>query len=168
LKEGENVITILVTSADGKEKSSYQIIVNKPAAASSKTILGENKNTNIAIIVIGILFIAAITIVIVAIIKKKRAEKEFEDEIDDPYRNTLDNEEKYTDENKINENILEKEDFTGIFKNQISEKDEDYVPEIKQEKNLDNMEMTRRYSTNYDYTLEQYKKPKNSGKGKHF
>lgn len=168
LKEGENVITILVTSADGKEKSSYQIIVNKPAAESSKTILGENKNTNIAIIVIEILVIAAITIVVVAIIKKKRAEKEFEDEIDDPYRNNLDKEENYTDENKINENILEKEDFTGIFKNQISEKDEDYVPEIKQEKNLDNMEMTRRYSTNYDYTLEQYKKPKNSGKGKHF
>ncbi len=168
LKEGENVITILVTSADGKEKSSYQIIVNKPTSEASKNMLGENKNTNIAIISIGILVMSAIVIVVVAIIKKKRAEKEFEDEIDDPYRNNFNKEENNDNINDISENNLEEKDFTGIFKNQISENDEDYVPEIKQEKNLDNMEMTRRYSTNYDYTLEQYKKPKNPGKGKHF
>lgn len=194
-KEGENIITILVTSADGTEKSSYQIIVNKPAATSESMFSGDNGKTNIALIAIGVLVVVAIVIVVVAIIKKRRAEDEYEDD-EDPYRPSFD------DEDLDTEIDAKKEDFTGIFKHQILEddemeqrntmqqtgrfqtnnvetevtddkskfkEDEDYIPDTKQEKNIDNtMEMTRRYSTNYDYTLEQYKKPKNTGKGKHF
>lgn len=194
-KEGENIITILVTSADGTEKSSYQIIVNKPAATSESMFSGDNGKTNIALIAIGVLVVVAIVIVGIAIIKKRRAEDEYEDD-EDPYRPSFD------DEDLDTEIDAKKEDFTGIFKHQILEddemeqrntmqqtgrfqtnnvetevtddkskfkEDEDYIPDTKQEKNIDNtMEMTRRYSTNYDYTLEQYKKPKNTGKGKHF
>lgn len=194
-KEGENIITILVTSADGTEKSSYQIIVNKPAATSESMFSGDNGKTNIALIAIGVLVVVAIVIVVVAIIKKRRAEDEYEDD-EDPYRPSFD------DEDLDTEIDAKKEDFTGIFKHQILDddemeqkntmqqtgrfqttnmetevtddkskfkEDEDYIPDTKQEKNIDNtMEMTRRYSTNYDYTLEQYKKTKNTGKGKHF
>lgn len=196
LKEGENVITILVTSADGTEKSSYQIIVNKPATASENLFTGENGKTNIALIAIGVLIVVAVIIVVIAIIKKRRAEEEYDDDEPDPYRPSFNDDDLDTDED------AKKEDFTGVYKHQILDDDEmeqrntiqqtgrfqttsmeieekldnakiqddeDYVPDTKQEKNIDNtMEMTRRYSTNYDYTLEQYKKPKNTGKGKHF
>lgn len=195
-KEGENIITILVTSANGTEMSSYQIIVNKLPASSQGMLSGNNGKTNIALIAIGALVVVAIVIVIIAIIKKRRAEENFDDDID-PYKPS------FNDDDLDIEEDLKKEDFTGIYKRQImdddemeakqtmqqtgrfqnqnisaepqieennQEDDEDYIPDTKQEKNIDNtMEMTRRYSTNYDYTLEQqYKKTKNTGKGKHF
>ncbi len=195
-KEGENVITILVTSSDKSEKSSYQIIVNKLAATSTNALSGENKKTNIALIAIGVLVLSGITIVIVTVVRKRGLQAHFEDE-KDPYRPSF-------DDDLNTEAEAKNEDFTGVYKNQImdddemenvnkvnsidkiesiaddietqddghiSKDDEDYIPDMKQEKNIDNtVEMTRRYSTNYDYTLEQYKKPKNggTGKGKHF
>lgn len=185
-QEGENVITILVTSEDGKLKTSYQIIVNKVAAAPETGIFsGEDGKTNIALIAIGVLILIAIIIIIVTVIKKKKEDDEY-------YGNSAGGFYKpsFDDEDLDTHGDAEKENFTGVYKNQIMSEDEmeptafektskikttslnneDYIPELKEDSNMDNTQATRRFSTNYDYKPETPRKPRNSGgsKGKHF
>ena len=185
-QEGENVITILVTSEDGKLKTSYQIIVNKVAAAPETGIFsGEDGKTNIALIAIGVLILIAIIIIIVTVIKKKKEDDEY-------YGNSAGGFYKpsFDDEDLDTHGDAEKENFTGVYKNQIMSEDEmeqtafektskikttslnneDYIPELKEDSNIDNTQATRRFSTNYDYKPETPRKPRNSGgsKGKHF
>lgn len=168
-QEGENLITILVTSKDGTLKTSYQIIVNKVAPAPTTSMLsGENGKINIALIAIGILLIIAIIIIIVAIIKKKKEENK--DDFIGCYKPSFDEYEEKININDSEDEIQEKPfektsqlDIPSLY-------DEDYVPELKSDTTFENTEVTRRFSTNYDEKPETQKKPKNggTGKGKHF
>lgn len=185
-QEGENVITILVTSEDGKLKTSYQIIVNKVAAAPETGIFsGEDGKTNIALIAIGVLILIAIIIIIVTVIKKKKEDDEYYGNLAGGFYKPS-----FDDEDLDTHGDAEKENFTGVYKNQIMSEDEmeptafektskikttslnneDYIPELKEDSNIDNTQATRRFSTNYDYKPETPRKPRNSGgsKGKHF
>lgn len=80
-KEGQNVIVILLTSADGSETANYQIKVNVPAEVIEKA---EEPDTTFYIL-IGIA-VAVVLIAIVLIIKRHRstrdeyADDEFEEE----------------------------------------------------------------------------------------
>lgn len=70
LIKGENIITITVTSEDGKEKVVYQIIVNK----DSDVLVTTNKKDMIIYggIVVGVILIFVIIIIIVKSKKKKK------------------------------------------------------------------------------------------------
>lgn len=76
-KEGQNVIIILLTSADGKETANYQIRVNVPAEVIEQA---EEPDTTFYIL-IGIA-IAVVLIAIVLVIKRRRAanDDDFDDE----------------------------------------------------------------------------------------
>lgn len=75
--EGENMVTILVTSADGNQTATYQIKVVMPSQAI------ENKdNIQFYFICGGIVLAAVIVIIIVVVIYKKRKNNEAYDEKD--------------------------------------------------------------------------------------
>lgn len=77
-KAGQNVIVILLTSADGSETATYQIKVNVPAEVMEKA--AEEENTTLYIL-IGIA-IAVVLIAIIVIVRRRRASRE-EDYEDD-------------------------------------------------------------------------------------
>ena len=77
--DGKNVITILVTSKDGKNVVTYQVNVNKNMASDS-----ENKNDDKAqnmmwIIIIGIVLVVVIALIII-LKRKKRINEYYEEE----------------------------------------------------------------------------------------
>ena len=67
LKEGENVVNIIVTSQDENEIKTYQIIVNKTTEVSI-----ANEIVNKKVIVAGAVGLIVIIIIIVVIVRKKR------------------------------------------------------------------------------------------------
>ena len=71
-KEGQNVIVILLTSADGSETATYQIKVNVPAEVIEKA--EEEENISFYIL-IGIA-VAVVLIAIIVVIRRHRASRE--------------------------------------------------------------------------------------------
>lgn len=77
LQEGENTVTIMLKSEDGKQNVTYQIIVKK----AGKTVVGsnvsENNSSNMQYIIVGsILGGILLIIIIVLIVKKIRSNRE--------------------------------------------------------------------------------------------
>ncbi len=71
-KEGQNVIVILLTSADGSETATYQIKVNVPAEVMEKE---EEKQDTTLYILIGIA-VAVVIIAIIVVVRRHRASRE--------------------------------------------------------------------------------------------
>lgn len=72
-KEGQNVIVILLTSADGSETATYQIKVNVPAEVIEKAEAEEQDTT--LYILIGIA-VAVVIIAIIVVVRRHRASRE--------------------------------------------------------------------------------------------
>lgn len=106
--EGENMVTILVTSADGSQTATYQIKVVMPSEAI------ENKDNIQFYLICGGIVLAAIIVIIVAVVifKKRKNSTETEEDLDDIYSSPLKNtsEEK---ENKKEEARKEKKSQKG-------------------------------------------------------
>lgn len=76
LVEGENIITIIITSEDGSEIKTYQITVNK-----TSNIEEEEENVNndlIYYIIAGVILIIIVSIIIGMIVKKQRSRTIFD------------------------------------------------------------------------------------------
>lgn len=72
LKEGENIITIIVSSKDGEKKATYQIKVTKEAVKEEKTPRNVQSNSKIYIYAgIGAVALIALIIVIVYTVKHR-------------------------------------------------------------------------------------------------
>ncbi|MEI3394770.1 MAG: cadherin-like beta sandwich domain-containing protein [Clostridia bacterium] len=76
LKDGENIITIIVKDETGEKTVTYQITVNKTVSNNEKTEatvqnINNSKKKKILILVCGVIFIILI-IVIIMVIKKKK------------------------------------------------------------------------------------------------
>ena len=72
LKEGENIITIIVSSKDGKKKATYQIKATKEAVKEEKTPRNVQSNSKIYIYAgIGAVALIALIIVIVYTVKHR-------------------------------------------------------------------------------------------------
>ena len=105
LQEGENIITIIVSSKDGLEKVTYQIKVNK-IIAPIQTVTAYNFDKNIVIYgIIAAIVLVALFIVVWYVIKHRKQENdEFEDYYDDE---DFENNEEIDEEMKIDNNTIE-------------------------------------------------------------
>lgn len=157
LKDGENIITILVSNAETEEYATYQIIVNKNAESE---IVGTVDWTNPSTwglkekIIVGVAVLLVIVIIVAIIIKIKLAKKEDED-LDLPGAEELDRalaeHQELADETESqNEEFIE----TSENDNQYNDY---YTNSVEQEKPKSDIERAQEY-------FESYTKRK----GKHF
>jgi len=143
---GENVVTIMVKSKDGKENVTYQILVNKPEKGSTTTEI-VNENTGITnskmflYVAIGIFSIALLLIIII-IVRSIKKSKEEDYDSEDAYGFN------YSDDNNITEELY------GIRNNKLNEEDEQ--PEISKTKLYD-------VEKEVDFSEEE-RKPRKKGK----
>ena len=160
LQEGENIINIILTSEDGEEIVTYQLIVNK--ITSSSEVVGptiEDNNNQNMIILIGAVVVIAV-IIIVAIILLVRRHKRMNPDYDEYDGYGLYNYDLYNNPNDDNENNNED---TQNYENDNIYKFEDSEEE-KQETNTYN-----EYNdyNDYDDDFDGGKKKRRRGKGKH-
>lgn len=125
LEYGENIITIMVTDAEGTTTRIYQIIVNKQQSEMTEsvgeTIIAQTKNVvannKIPVIIISSLIVIAIIILII-IIKSGKKEDDFEQQLEEENKkNILDeevSEEAYAENQYLNE-LREKEKSAKII-----------------------------------------------------
>lgn len=143
LNVGENLITIIVTSADEKETVTYQIKANKLERVAQE----ENKQLNVKnLLICGTIAIVVIIIIIILIVKYiKNGENS---NIDYMYDDNLEN----------NENEPE---VTEEKSEEMKEKDEKEIEENVTEKQHE--------KTKVDELLDDYEEesPRKKGKGKH-
>lgn len=121
LKEGENIITIIVSSKDGEKKATYQIKATKEAVKEEKTPRNIQTNSKIYIYAgIGAATLIALIIVIVYTVKHRKEEEDdsekfegFPDELpekdDNQEMNNDSKEEK--ESNKIEQEEIDKKNY---------------------------------------------------------
>ena len=141
LKDGENIITIIVTSANGEETVTYQIKANKLTVIEQQ----ENKQFDMKTILISALIALIILVIIIILITKYV--KRNDNGIDYMYEDNLEKDEDFKEEN-INADTENKQD---------EEIAEEITPKLEKKKpSIDDL-----YS---DFDDEM---PKKRGKGKH-
>ena len=125
LKEGENVITILVTNEAGDKTAAYQIkltktLVDEEALAKQQELEKQEQNRKIIIICSAV---AVVLVIIIILIWRHRRNKRLAEEYSIPYQGFNDDEDyDYDDENYNQENTYEK--ISDKF-NKIDESEED-------------------------------------------
>ncbi len=103
LKEGQNIISILVSDQEGENTITYQITVNKSLVDKEKEAKAENIKKSV---IIGSTIIV-ITILLIILIKKKRKNEEFNYGYDNEYIEPYVENKKENQEEIIEENIEE-------------------------------------------------------------
>lgn len=125
LKEGENIITILVTNEAGDKTAAYQIkltktLVDEEALAKQQELEKQEQNRKIIIICSAV---AVVLVIIIILIWRHRRNKRLAEEYSIPYQGFNDDEDyDYDDENYNQENTYEK--ISDKF-NKIDESEED-------------------------------------------
>lgn len=118
IKNGENVITITVTSADGENTVTYQIIVKKEEiVAVAKTDKNEEKDNTKLFLIIGIV-VAIVALVVITIVMSKKSKgkpvKIYEDgdynETEEYHNSSSDEEYQENSENIEDEEYYDEED----------------------------------------------------------
>ena len=151
LKEGENIITILVSDSDGGNVATYQVIVNK-SLVDEEAIQKEQAEKRKKIIVASVVGIIIIILIIAFIIRYRR-NRYYEDEEDwEEDHNDL-----FSEDNMNEDDCKEDTDFI-----EVKGKTEEEEKEALKRKFLENYN-----SNNYD-EYEEESKPKRRSKGKRF
>ena len=150
LKNGENIITILVTNETGDKTATYQITVNKDIETKDNTIAEEQeriqqeKQKKIIILSASAAFVVIVGVIaIIVIIKKSKAST-----VQIPYSNLYDKDEEENDgyvENPIDYNKynLNQEKSEEQIKN-TEENEFDYENQYKDEFDYENQEENRK------------------------
>lgn len=175
LQEGENIITIIVSSKDGKEKVTYQIKANKIIAKVDTTKKQEIDPKIYLYVGIGVILLIALIIVIVYTIKHRNQEEfEYSDNFEGFPEELPERQEKEKyEENSVEENepnIEQTQEINynqGINYNEEKVENDEKVEPDKDEVEEQNIE-DRKAKIDYflDYT-EEDEKPRRR-KGKHF
>ena len=155
LKEGENIITILVSDKNAENIATYQITVNK-SLIDEEAINKENSKK--MLMIAGIIGAVLIVIIIVLLVKRKR-DKEYEEEyVEDTIDELEENETEYEEDDDDDEQLPK------AFRNKSKYEDkyeyEEMTKENARKKFLDGYN-----STDYDYKEE---RTKTRHKGKRF
>ena len=154
LKDGENIITILVSNAETEEYATYQIIVNKNAESETAGVVNWLEPSTWGLkekIIIGVAIALVIVIIIAIIIKVKLSKKEDED-LDLPGTDELDR--ALAEHQELNE---ETENETTMEADSEYRQYNDYNITNEEEKPKSDIEKAQEY-------FESYTKRK----GKHF
>lgn len=156
LKEGENIVTILVSDADGNNVATYQVNVNK-SLVDEEAIKQEKEERQRNIIIGSIVAVIVLAIIIFLIIRHKR-NKDWEEEYNVPFSGLNDN-----DNNQL-EDFDENMQYTG---NDVKTENKE---EIKDDKQKLREEYLENYNTNDndDEDWQEDKPKKRRHKGKRF
>ena len=161
LQEGENIINIILTSEDGAEIVTYQLIVNK--ITSSSEVVGtttpvDNNNQNMIILIAAVAIV--VIIIIVAIILLVRRHKKMNPDYDEYDGYGLYDYDLYNNQNDDNTN--------NNIDTQNNEDDNVYKFEDSGEENQETNTFNEYNNYNdYDDDFDEGKKKKRRGKGKH-
>lgn len=160
LKEGENIITILVSDANSNNIATYQVIVNKSlvdeetlAKEQEQKQKEEQKKKMIIAGGIGAGLLVFI-IVIIAVIKHKQ-NKAWAEEYSVPYSGLNDDEDEFLQENEEIQNTVNNSQENNINEESLSK-------EKARETFLNN------YNNSYDEIDDYEEKPRRKHKGKRF
>lgn len=165
LKEGENIITILVSDEDGNNVTTYQVIVTKSLvdeeALQREQAEKERKNKIIIGSIIAVLVVVAIIIVLIV---RHRRNKYYDDE---DWETEEDHNDLFAEENAKKQDVNndeEKENNEDIEFTEVKGETEEDEKEALRQKFLDNYN-----SNNYDdYEELEEEKPRRKHKGKRF
>lgn len=136
LKEGENIITILVSDAEGNNVATYQVTVNKSLAQET---LPENQDEN-GMKILGIIVGIVIVVIIIFLIIKHRRNKKWEEEYSTPFSTLNDNDD-------------------NIYKNQLEDFDENMKPTKRKEirdSHQDKKAAKEEYLNNFNSNNDEY------------
>lgn len=160
LKEGENIITILVSDANSNNIATYQVIVNKSlvdeeALAKEQEQKQKEEQKKKMIIAGGIgAGLIVFVIVIVAVIKHKQ-NKAWAEEYSVPYSGLNDDEDEFLQENEEIQNTVNNSQENDINEESLSK-------EKARETFLNN------YNNSYDEIDDYGERPRRKHKGKRF
>lgn len=158
LKDGENIITVLVKNTETNKNSTYQIIVNKQ---ENNTVVNNarKKANRIRLILIGLFLAVVLGIIIFFVVRhKKMKNEEVYEEDDEDYS------EEETDDEVLdldNEEELFKRVNKSKFKTADNKEKDKIINEKKEDNNTENKEQTT-------LTDEYFRRFDNNSKGKHF
>ena len=166
LKDGENIITIIVENSETKQTSTYQVIVNKASASNeevNQTIKEAVKKANkIRKIIIGLILFIIVCIIIFIIARKRYNKNEELYDYEDEDKETIDlNEEEEFFKRVNREEFGKKEKIEKAVENDIEETPindnlQNKVDSLNEESNEEkNIEKTDQFRTS-------------KRKGKHF
>lgn len=182
LKEGENVVTILVSDKDGKNVATYQININKSKIdeeAIAKQEEERKQQEQKKLLLIGGIAGGVILLIIIILIIKHQKSKSYAEEFSAiPFSKLNDKEDEEYFDNK-NENI---NDIDSGFENNFIKNDDnnEEQEEFKQEdsENIEEVKTTSKeelkrkflegYNTSFDDDYKEEKVKKNKHKGKRF
>ena len=182
LKEGENVVTILVSDKNGKNVATYQININKSKIdeeAIAKQEEERKQQEQKKLLLIGGIAGGVILLIIIILIIKHQKSKSYAEEFSAiPFSKLNDKEDEEYFDNK-NENISDMD--SGFENNFIKNEDnneeqeefnqEDYE-NIEEVKTTSKEELKRKflegYNTSFDDDYKEEKVKKNKHKGKRF
>ena len=126
LKEGENTITITVTSSDGENKQVYTIIVTKEKKEETKkvttTAVKKKKNNTWLIILLSILGLGIIITTFLIIFKKKKNKKNKKDDKSDKNNDNGNKNDTNKNEDKNELDMLEESKY-NVYGQEINEDD---------------------------------------------
>lgn len=105
LQEGENAVTIMLKSEDGKQNVTYQIIVKRAAKTIVNSNVSEESNSNMQYVIVGSILGGILLIIIIALIIKKVRSNREDDGVDLNFMDELkgDNEDSLYGSNVTNE-----------------------------------------------------------------
>lgn len=175
LKEGENVVTILVSDKNGKNVATYQININKSKIdeeAIAKQEEERKQQEQKKLLLIGGIAGGIILLIIIILIIKHQKSKSYAEEFSAiPFSKLND---KVDDEYFENENINDNNDkFENNFmKNDDNNEEQEDSENIEEVNTTSKEELKRKflegYNTNFDDDYKEEKVKKNKHKGKRF
>lgn len=148
LKEGENLISIVVTDAEGNNVATYQLIVNK-SLVDEEAIAREKaeKEARTKTIIISVSVAVLVIIAIVAIIIRKRRNRAYVEDYLEPYSGMDDNDNFYNTNNMDYDNYNNNyddynNDYGNNYDNNYNNKDNynENVDSIQEDNNVDLLE----------------------------
>ncbi len=182
IKEGENVVTILVSDKNGKNVATYQININKSKIdeeAIAKQEEQRNQDEQKKLLLVGGIAGGIILLIIIILVIKHQRSKSYAEEFSAiPFSKLNDKDDEEYFDNK-NEDINDIDSGIGknFMKNETNNKEQE---EFKQEvsKDIEEVKTTSKeelkrkflegYNTNFDEDFKEEKVKKSKHKGKRF
>ena len=160
LKEGENIVTILVTDADGENVATYQVTVNK-SLVDEEAIAREQEEARRQeeqrrMIIIGAVVGVVVLIIIIALIIRHRRNKAWAEEYTVPFSGLNDDDDDFVDDKELEEKDEEIDDM-----NNLDNDEEVWTKEKARKQFLDDYDNSNMYH-------DQERASKRKHKGKRF